>query len=88
MKLTTLASSGGSGVAAQIRDAIAAQLPGAVILVTPGNPGHFGISVTSEEFRGKSRVACQRLVYKAIAPLMEGDRAPVHAVDQLETKTP
>jgi acid stress-induced BolA-like protein IbaG/YrbA len=88
MKLTPLASSGGSGVAAQIRDAIAAQLPGAIVLVTPGNPGHFGISVTSEEFRGKSRVACQRLVYKAIGPLLSGDRAPVHAVDQLETKTP
>jgi acid stress-induced BolA-like protein IbaG/YrbA len=87
MKLTTLASPG-SGVAAQIRDAISAELPGAIVLVTPGNPGHFGISVTYEEFRGKSRVACQRLVYKAIGPLMRGERAPVHAVDQLETKTP
>jgi hypothetical protein len=28
------------------------------------------------------------LVYKAIAPLMQGERAPVHAVDQLETKVP
>jgi len=88
MKLNTLASSGGSGVATQIHDAIVGQLPGAVVLVTPGSPGHFGISVTCEEFRGKNRVACQRLVYKAIAPLMAGDRAPVHAVDQLETKTP
>jgi len=88
MKLTPLVSPGGVGVAAQLRDAIAAQLPGAIVLVTPGNPGHFGISVTSEEFRGKSRLACQRLVYKAIGPLMQGERAPVHAVDQLETKTP
>lgn len=87
MKLTPLASPG-SGVAAQIRDAISALLPGALVVVTPGNPGHFSVSVTSEEFRGKNRVACQRLVYKAIGPLMQGERAPVHAVDQLETKTP
>jgi acid stress-induced BolA-like protein IbaG/YrbA len=87
MKLTTLATSG-SGLTAQIRDVIVAQIPDAVVKVTPGNPGHFGISVISEEFRGKSRVACQRLVYKAIGPLMQGDRAPLHAVDQLETKAP
>ena len=88
MKLTPLVSYGASSVAAHIRDAISAQLPGAIILVTPGKPGHFGISVTCEEFKGKIRVACQRLVYKAIGPLMQGERAPVHAVDQLETKAP
>ena len=46
------------------------------------------IDVVAEEFRGKSRVVCQRLVYRAIAPLMQGERAPVHAVDQLTTTAP
>lgn len=79
---------GAPSVAAEIRDAIARSLPGADVRVAGGSPGHFNISVVAEEFRGKTRLACQRLVYKAIAPLMQGDRAPVHAVDQLETKVP
>jgi acid stress-induced BolA-like protein IbaG/YrbA len=79
---------GASNISAEIRDAIAQTLPGADVRVSAGSPGHFNISVVAEEFRGKTRLACQRLVYKAIAPLMQGDRAPVHAVDQLETKVP
>ena len=83
-----VSSPGASSVSAQLRDAIAQSLPGAEVRVSAGNPGHFNISVVAEEFRGKTRLACQRLVYKAIAALMQGDRAPVHAVDQLETKVP
>jgi acid stress-induced BolA-like protein IbaG/YrbA len=78
----------GSSLAVRIREAITESLPGAEVQVVAANPGHFSISVTSEEFRAKTRLACQRLVYKAIAPLMQGDRAPLHAVDRLETKTP
>ncbi|HTV25971.1 MAG TPA: BolA/IbaG family iron-sulfur metabolism protein [Polyangiaceae bacterium] len=87
MKLPVSAP-GASGISGEIRDAIAHTLPGAEVRVSAGSPGHFIISVVAEEFRGKTRLACQRLVYKAIAPLMQGDRAPVHAVDQLETKVP
>jgi len=79
---------GEGGVSAAIQRAIAESLPGAEVRVNAGSPGHFSISVVAEEFRGKTRVACQRLVYKAITPLMAGDRAPVHAVDQLETRAP
>jgi acid stress-induced BolA-like protein IbaG/YrbA len=79
---------GASGVSEQIRDAIIGSLPGAKVRVTPGSPGHFTIAVVAEEFRGKPRLACQRLVYKAITPLMAGERAPVHAVDSLETTPP
>jgi acid stress-induced BolA-like protein IbaG/YrbA len=79
---------GASVISGQIQQAIAQNLPGADVHVTPGNPGHFNIAVTAEEFRGKSRLACQRLVYKAIGPLMAGEQAPVHAVDSLETKVP
>jgi acid stress-induced BolA-like protein IbaG/YrbA len=77
-----------SNITLELHNAIAQGLPGADVRVSAGSPGHFNISVVSEEFRGKTRLACQRLVYKAIAPLMQGERAPVHAVDQLETKVP
>lgn len=77
-----------SNVSLAIRDAILASVPLAQVEVAARSPGHFAISVVSEEFRGKSRVACQRLVYKAIGSLMAGDRAPVHAVDLLETRLP
>ena len=82
------ANTGTSNLTLAIRDAITSSLPGAQVAVTSRSPGHFDISVVSEEFRGKTRVACQRLVYKAITPLMAGDRAPVHAVDSLETRLP
>jgi acid stress-induced BolA-like protein IbaG/YrbA len=49
--------------------------------------GHFEITVRSMVFEGKNRLQKQRLVLKAIAPLMAGDAAPVHAVDKLETLT-
>lgn len=79
---------GSSDIAGAIREAIAQSLPGAHVQVSLGSPGHFSIDVVAEDFRGKTRVACQRLVYRAIAPLMQGDRAPVHAIDQLTTTTP
>lgn len=83
-----MTSLGSSDIALAIRDAINQSLPGARVQVAPGSPGHFSIAVVAEDFRGKSRVACQRLVYRAIASLMQGDRAPVHAVDQLTTEVP
>ncbi len=46
-----------------------------------------GIEVTSPVFAGKSMLESQRMVYGAIADLMKGDRAPVHAVDSLKTRT-
>ena len=83
--MTTALGGTGASITTQIRDAILQSLPGSEVQVTPGSPGHFGISVRWAEFADKNRLACQRLVYKAIAHLMAGDRAPVHAVDRLET---
>ena len=53
-----------------------------------GGGGHFNIVVTSPVFAGKNMLESQRLVYGAIADLMKGDKAPVHAVDSLKTRTP
>ena len=70
-----------------LREAIEKEIPDSTAVVSGGG-GHFSIDVTAAAFAGKNRVASQRLVYSAIAHLMQGDRAPVHAVDKLTTKTP
>jgi len=67
-----------------ISEAIKGKISDALVEVSGGG-GHYTIVVTSSVFAGKSRVAAQRLVYSAIAHLMAGDRAPVHAVDNLRT---
>lgn len=74
-------------VIARIRDAIQAALDDAQVEVTGGG-GHFEIRVVSRAFEGRTTLQKQRLVYSAIAPLMKGDGAPVHAVDKLETVVP
>lgn len=86
-KLTTLQTAP-SSLTARIHAAITAALPGAEVEVSAARPGHFALVVVSELFRDKPRVARQRLVYQAIASLMQGDAAPVHAIDQLKTLAP
>ena len=70
-----------------LRDAIQLAIPGSQAAVTGGG-GHFSIEVVSSAFAGKGMLESQRLVYAAIAHLMKGDMAPVHAVDSLKTRTP
>jgi acid stress-induced BolA-like protein IbaG/YrbA len=72
-------------IVAAIRAAIEASVPTARAEVSGGG-GHFNIVVTSPIFAGKSTLESQRLVYSAIAHLMKGDDAPVHAVDSLKTR--
>jgi acid stress-induced BolA-like protein IbaG/YrbA len=69
-----------------LKRCIETALSGAEVVVTPVSPGHFEIRVTSEVFAGKNRVQQQQLVYAAIAHLMKGDPAPVHAIDRLQTE--
>ncbi len=67
-----------------IRQAIEAAVPDSQAAVT-GVGGHYTIVVRSPVFAGKGMLESQRLVYSAIAHLMKGDDAPVHAVDSLKT---
>jgi acid stress-induced BolA-like protein IbaG/YrbA len=69
-----------------IKQAIEEKIADSSAEVTGGG-GHFNIVVTSPAFAGKSMLESQRLVYGAIAHLMAGDMAPVHAVDSLKTRT-
>jgi acid stress-induced BolA-like protein IbaG/YrbA len=70
-----------------IRHAILGRIADAQVEVEGGG-GHYSIAVVSPVFAGKSMLESQRLVYGAIAHLMAGERAPVHAVDSLKTRTP
>lgn len=70
-----------------IKKAIEAKIEGAAVEVSGGG-GHYSIVVTSGVFAGKSTLESQRLVYSAIAHLMAGNDAPVHAVDSLKTRVP
>lgn len=76
-----------SDVLDAIREAVTGALPDAKVEVEGGG-GHYSIVVTSTAFAGKGLLDSQRLVYGAIAHLMKGDDAPVHAVDSLKTTTP
>jgi len=70
-----------------VREAIEQAIPGSQATVTGGG-GHFSIEVVAAAFAGKGMLESQRLVYSAIAHLMKGDLAPVHAVDTLKTRVP
>jgi len=52
------------------------------------NGSHIQITCISDEFKGKTIVQRQRLIYKAIWDEMSGPTAPVHAVDSIIAKTP
>ncbi len=71
-----------------IKHAIEEAIPDSEAQVSSRASGHFSIRVSAAAFEGKSLVAKQRLVYRAITPLMSGPDAPVHAIDQLETVLP
>ncbi len=74
-------------ILAALREAVLARIPDAEVEAAGGG-GHFTISVVSPVFAGQSMLAQQRLVLGAIAHLMKGDHAPVHAVDRLVTRAP
>ncbi len=67
--------------------AITTAIPGARVQVRGGG-GHFEIEVISDQFAGKRILERQRMVLGAIAHLMKGDAAPIHAVDTLVCNTP
>ena len=68
----------------EIKKAIEQAIPGSQASVSAGSGGHFSINVSGAAFAGKSPVQQQRMVYSAIAHLMKGDNAPVHAIDRLQ----
>jgi acid stress-induced BolA-like protein IbaG/YrbA len=68
-----------------LREAIESKIPDSKAKVDGGG-GHYTIEVVAAAFKGLGMLDSQRLVYGAIAHLMKGDLAPVHAVDKLTTR--
>ena len=52
-----------------------------------GDGNHYAATVVAEEFRGKNRVQQQRMVNAALAPILAGQNAPLHAL-ALQTSAP
>lgn len=75
-------------VSEALRQAIARAIDGAEIDVVSNGGGHYALVVRSSSFEGRGMVECHRMVLAAIAPLMAGDNAPVHAIDSLRTRVP
>lgn len=87
MPLQILSSPSASGeTKAELERAIAGAFPDARVDVEANGPGHFSVRVACKSFEGQSRVRQQQRVYAAIAPLMQGDAPPVHAIDRLITE--
>jgi acid stress-induced BolA-like protein IbaG/YrbA len=82
-----LSSPSGHDTQRELERAIASAFPDARIDVQANGAGHFEIRVVSSSFAQQSRVVQQQRVYAAIAHLMKGDSAPVHAIDRLATET-
>jgi stress-induced morphogen len=72
----------------KIQDIIINNISDAQVTVRNMGARHFSLSVTTQEFAGKNTLAKHKLVLSAIAPLMSGPGAPVHAIDSLETMLP
>jgi acid stress-induced BolA-like protein IbaG/YrbA len=71
--------------AQDLQRAIETAFPGGRVEVRANSAGHFEIRVVSGSFAQQTRVVQQQRVYAAIAHLMKGDDAPVHAIDRLVT---
>ncbi|MGF1500207.1 MAG: BolA/IbaG family iron-sulfur metabolism protein [Paracoccaceae bacterium] len=52
-----------------------------------GDGNHYRATVIAEEFRGLNRVQQQRLVNQALASILDGADAPLHAL-ALQTSAP
>jgi stress-induced morphogen len=80
------ATSGGAlSTTDALEQAILKAVPDAKVEVVSSGGGHYSLSVRSPSFRDRSTLERHRMVYSAIAPLMAGDTAPVHAIDTLKT---
>ncbi len=62
-------------------------VPVSQVEVISSGGGHYSLHVRSSAFRDRSTLERHRMVYTAIAPLMAGETAPVHAIDTLKTAT-
>lgn len=75
-------------VATAIKESVEKAIPGAQVEVSIGGGAHYSVRAVSSEFEGKGLLAKQRMVLTAIAHLLDGHPAPVHAIDKIEAVVP
>jgi len=75
--------------AAEIERLIKEAFPSATVEIRDlaGDNNHFAATIVAEEFRGLNRVQQQRMVNKALASILDGADAPLHAL-ALQTSAP
>lgn len=75
--------------AVEIERLIKASFPEADVTITDtrGDQNHYAATVIDEAFRGKNRVQQQRMVNEALAEILDGANAPLHAL-ALTTRAP
>jgi stress-induced morphogen len=75
--------------ATEIERLIKASFPDAKVEIRDlaGDGNHYAATVIDESFRGKNRVQQQRMVNAALADILEGPNAPLHAL-ALTTSAP
>lgn len=76
-----------SSIDQRIQQAIENAIEGASAEVS-GDGRHFNLRVVSAAFESKNTLGRHRMVLSAIAELMGGDNAPVHAIDSIKALTP
>jgi acid stress-induced BolA-like protein IbaG/YrbA len=79
-----LATGGPQDICDAIRDALQNSIPQCTAHVSGGG-GHYSIEAIAPGFASLNRLESQRTVLRAIGHLMQGDGAPVHAVDSIKT---
>ena len=73
--------------ATEIETLLRESFPEAEITVQGDDGVHMAAMVVAEEFRGKNRVAQQRMVYAALKGKMDGPNGDLHAL-ALTTRAP
>lgn len=75
--------------ATEIERLILEAFPGARVEIEDlaGDGNHYAAKVVAEEFRGLNRVQQQRMVNQALASILDGNNAPLHAL-ALQTSAP
>ena len=74
--------------AQQIRQLLEKKFPAADIEITDtaGDSNHYSVKITSNEFKGMSRIDQHKLVYKSLEGAMDGNNGVLHAL-ALQTLT-
>ncbi len=66
--------------ASALEDLLREAFPTADIMVDGADGVHMAAQIVAEEFKGKNRVAQQRMVYAALKGKMDGPKGELHAL--------